>query len=114
MNIHASTVREFWKAYLAVMQSALPKAQRLTTKEIEVLTEAIVLSKDVRVFAPEKAQQLQQALQMTEYALRMHRKNIRNKGWVSEYSLEGLTQKVFQNTDTFEVTVKIHRSAAEE
>jgi len=106
---------EFWHRYLTVMQSLLPRAQQLTDMEKEVLSLSIAeSSKDGRdVFHPTIVKILAQKLGCTEYTIRMHRKNIRNKGWIHDNVLEGLSAKVAQaSPEEVELTIRISHGGA--
>lgn len=95
---------------MSVMQSVLPHHQHLTPKELEVFSHSIVesIKLDVDVFEPVILKILSAKLNMTRYTLQMHRKNIRNKGWVKFNNLEAFTAKVVDsNPKEIEITIKI-------
>lgn len=112
ITVKSKANSQFWENYLRVMQSVLPHSQQLTPKELEILSLSIVesLTDSRQVFEPAIVKILAKKLSLTEYAIRMHRKNIRNKGWVNNNSLEALSAKIVEtNPDEIELTIKIAR-----
>lgn len=111
IKLASHTPLQYWENYLTVMQSVLHQSQRLTDKEIEILAASIVESskEDREVFDPVIAKILSAKLNMTLHAIRMHKKNIRNKGWVKGNALEGLTKKIARlpKQEDVEVTIVI-------
>lgn len=112
INLKLKTAPEFWEAYLRVMQSVLPHSQQLTNKELEILSLSIAesLKEDRDVFDPIMVKLLAARLQVTEFVIRMHRKNIRNKGWVKNNALEAFSAKVASaNPDDIYIQIKLSR-----
>lgn len=111
INLKLKTSQQFWESYLRVMQSVLPHSQQLTNKELEILSLSIAeaIKEDRDVFDPIMVKLLAARLQVTEFVIRMHRKNIRNKGWVRGNALEAFTAKVAADNPN-EITVQIKLS----
>ena len=112
ISLKSKSDAAFWEQYLKVMQSVLPHAQQLTKKELEILSFSIAesIKDDRNVFDTAIMKIVSAKLSLNEYAMRMHRKNIRNKGWVKGVALEALTGKLASaNPGELELSIKLTR-----
>lgn len=112
ISLKSKSDAAFWEYYLKVMQSVLPHAQQLTNKELDILSLSISqsITEDREVFDTPIMKIVAAKLSLNVHAMRMHRKNIRNKGWVKGNSLEAFTGKLASaNPEELTLTINISR-----
>ncbi len=82
IELKVETEQEFWKYYISVLQTAMPKKNRLTDKETRLMAYILASDIDKDYFKRPYRDGVVKALTVSNHNLHMLGGKLRTKGWL--------------------------------